>query len=351
MKRFFFALSRFLLIFSIWTLGYLFWFRRLTIGLWGFDFFAAHHWSFIYEQWQEGWVIRSFKEWAFVIALFGFIPMWLIGLTIVCSISWLSWCKALCLFPVKLMKKMMKVQPKKTAKPKVTKKKSYKQTRPPAVRASSGKIKPVEKPEEEEKESAKEAHSTRKTSHPADRNEPPAKQTARESKPAAAPSVSGGSVSEIISKAGYRLISDARISGKPVSFVGVAQDHILLCLVDAEAGDWLADEERFNDEEPLWFSESNHRISPVRNILNARDALMPKLTGDARGLDVRPMVVVKQGTIINAEDMFEVWDGLNVAVCRFENGGPSEIRPLNEAVSKVEAPDDDIYRDVASALG
>lgn len=125
---------------------------------------------------------------------------------------------------------------------------------------------------------------------------------------------------------------------------------MLLCLVDSEAGDWLADEERFNDEEPLWFSESNHRISPVRVILNARDALLPKLTGKARGLDVRPMVVVKQGTIINAEDMFEVWEGLHVSVCRFQDGGPAEIKPVNDAVSRVDPPDDGLFRDVSSVL-
>ena len=121
-------------------------------------------------------------------------------------------------------------------------------------------------------------------------------------------------------------------------------------LIDSESGDWLADEERFNDEEPLWFSESNHRISPVRVVLNARDSLSPQLSGSARGMDIKAMVVIRQGTIINAEDMFEVWNGLNVTVCRHEEGGPDEIVPLQSAVSSVTAPDDDLYHGISGLL-
>lgn len=345
--KFLAALMRLFTIACIWTPGYLFWYRRLTVGLWGFDILARTHWTYIWDQWQQGWVIQTPRERCFVIALFMLVPLWFIGWTILSSISWMSWFKAILLFPVKLLKSLKKKSAKSSQKPKVTRRKSYKQTRPPAVRTGSGKIKPMDKAPEEENTK----HNAKKHSHAERREEH--SEPKRETRPAPAPSyssASGGSISEILSKAGYRLVSDVKISGKTVDYVGVADDHLLLCLVDSEAGDWLADEERFNDEEPLWFSESNHRISPVRVILNARDALLPKLTGKARGLDVRPMVVVKQGTIINAEDMFEVWEGLHVTVCRYQDGGPSEIKPINDAVSRVDAPDDGIFRDVSSVL-
>ena len=125
---------------------------------------------------------------------------------------------------------------------------------------------------------------------------------------------------------------------------------LLLCLVDSESGDWLADEERFNDEDPLWFSESNHRISPVRIILNARDSLASMLTPDVRNMEIKVIVVIREGTIINAEDMFEVWNGLKVDVCRFENGGPDEITPLTSVVRPVSAPNDGIYHSISSIL-
>lgn len=350
-SKFFAAIARLFTIACIWTPGYVFWFRRLTVGLWGFDILAKSHWNYIWDQWQQGWVIQSPREWCFVIALCMFVPLWFIGWTILCSISWMSWFKAILLFPIKLLKSIRKRSAKSGAKPKVTRRKSYKQTRPPAVRAGSGKIKPLDKAPEEEAKHASKKHAHAKKH---EENISPSPEPKREARPSSAPTgavSSGGSIADILSKAGYRLISNAKAGGKPVDFIGVADDRLLLCLVDSEPGDWLADEERFNDEEPLWFSESNHRISPVRVILNARDALMPKLSGRARGLDVRTMVIVKQGTIINAEDMFEVWEGLRVSVCRYQDGGPSEIKPLNEAVERVNAPDDDLFRDVSSALG
>lgn len=348
-SKFFAALFRLFTIACIWTPGYLFWYRRLTVGLWGFDILAKSHWNYIWDQWQQGWVIQSFREWCFVIALCMFVPLWFIGWTILCSISWLSWFKAICLFPIKLLKSLKKSPAKSSARPKVTRRKSYKQTRPPAVRAGSGKIKPADKTSEEEAKQAPKKHSHAPKHEDAPSFAPEPKRETRPSSPSS--SSAGGSIADIISKAGYRLISDVKAAGKPVNFVGVADDHLLLCLVDSEPGDWLADEERFNDEEPLWFSESNHRISPVRVILNVRDALMPKLTGCARGLEIRPMVIVKQGTIINAEDMFEVWEGLRVSVCRYQDGGPSEIKPLNDVIKRADAPDDDLFRDVSSAFG
>lgn len=355
-----FAISRLFLILCIWTVGYFFWFQQLTIALWSFNPLAKSHWEFIWREWQNGWVIQSFREWLFVIALFAMLPIWFTGWAILCTVPWTKWFKIILLFPIKLIKAkyIEKKKEKHTKKPKVTKKKSYKQTRPPAVRSGSGRIKQPEKEAEPEKqkvhEESKKSKPVHSESHPKPKHEttpPKAASTPVVSRAKSdESSVSGGSIMDILRNAGYRLISDTKISGKKVDFIGVAANHLLLCLVDSESGDWLADEERFNDEEPLWFSESNHRISPVRLILNAREALMPQLSGAARGLEVKPMVVIRQGTIINAEDMFEVWNGLNVEVCRFADGGPEEISPLSNAIGHVNAPDEALYHDVSGLL-
>lgn len=343
------VISRIMFIALVWTIGYTFWFQKLSTALWGFDPAQWRHWTYIWEQWKSGWVIRTPREWCFVIAMFSMIPMWFVGWTILCSISWMSWFKAILMFPIKLIRSRIKNRPSAAKRPKVTKKKSYKQTRPPAVRAASGKVKPIDKAPEPEKEQKPEPHREKKQSHAAPKAEPAPKKEAPRTSPASP--ASGETIPGIIRSAGYRLIENVKVNGKPVDFAGIASDHILLCLVDSEPGDWLADEERFNDEEPLWFSESNHRISPVRVVLNARDALMPQLSGSARGLDVRPMVIVKQGTIINAEDMFDVWEGLRVDVCRFEDGGPEEIHHLRDSIRHVDGPDDAAYREVSDILG
>ena len=349
-----FAILRIFFILFIWTFGYVIWFQHMMISIWKFNPMSPEHWTYIWRLWQNGWVIQSLREWMFVISIFAALPVWLTGWAVLCTVPWMKWFKIILLFPFKWLRSKWidRKKAKNAVRPKVTKKKSYKQTRPPAVRAATGRVKPPEKQPEAEKEKPKDAephkHEHKHAPAPEKRHAESAPASAAKS---AAPPASGGSVMDILRSAGYRLISDAKIAGKKIDFVAVAANHILLCLIDSESGDWLADEERFNDEEPLWFSESNHRISPVRVVLNARDALADILTGEARGMEIKPMVVIRQGTIINAEDMFEVWNGLKVTVCRYENGGPDEIAALQDSVSRVSPPDDGLYHSVSGVVG
>ena len=341
-----FAISRIFFILFVWTFGYFFWFQRLMIAMWGFNPMSKIHWIYIWNEWQSGWVIQSMREWLFVIALFSMLPVWFAGWAVLCTVPWIKWFKIILLFPIRLIRSKIKERQKEknAIKPKVTKKKSYKQTRPPAVRAGSGRIKHPEKAPEKEK--------VQQSPHTASVTEKPHTESVSSAQRNSGnvSSAGGSSIMDTLRSAGYRLISDAKIAGKKIDFVAVASNHLLLCLIDSESGDWLADEERFNDEEPLWFSESNHRISPVRVILNAKEALTSLLSGAARGIEIRTMVVIRQGTIINAEDMVDVWDGLNVIVCRYEEGGPDEIIALPDAIKTVSAPDDDLYHSISNTL-
>ena len=354
--NFIFSFCRAFTIFFIWTFGFSFWFQRLMLTCWRFNPFDKVHWHYLQRQWQSGWTITSLNEWMFVLLLFAAIPVWLTGWAVLTTVAWKKWFKILLTFPLKLLQKAWKKHKEnraQTVRPKITKRKSYKQTRPAAVRAATGRVaKAADTAQEKEKSKEKEhrpAHNHPPKEHkPAAEPAPKTEKTAQSSAPATASG--GGSIGEALRSAGYKLLSDVKIAGKAVDFVGICANHLLLCLVDSENGDWLADEERFNDEEPLWFSESNHRISPVRVVLNARDALLPMLSGAARGMEIKPMIVINQGTIINAEDMFEVWDNLKVSVCRHGAGGPDEIKTLETVLSKVKSPDDAVVRDVSGLL-
>ena len=150
-----------------------------------------------------------------------------------------------------------------------------------------------------------------------------------------------GSCMDIIKQKGYEVVSRVSIKNTVIDYVGISGDRICLCLLDREPGDWLADEERFNDEEPLWFSESSHRISPVRKIDLAKQALLDKLDNAEMNFVVDAYVIIQIGNIINAEDMFEIWDELNVNVTRIDRGTPKEIklfaRTLQEAEKDIPA--------------
>lgn len=146
----------------------------------------------------------------------------------------------------------------------------------------------------------------------------------------------GNPVADVLTQKGYKLLSGVSIKNTLIDFVGISADKIYLCLIDKEPGDWLADEERFNDEEPLWFSENSHRISPVRKVDLARQALLGKLDDTETNFEVKAFVIIQMGNIINAEDMFEIWEELGVEVTRINRGMPKEIKLFSKTVDEAE---------------
>ena len=145
---------------------------------------------------------------------------------------------------------------------------------------------------------------------------------------------------DIIKQRGYDVIPSAIIKNTTIDYVAVSKNQLMLCLIDKEAGDWLADEEKFNDEEPLWFSESSHRISPVRKMDIARDILKTKLTLADLNFEMVSFVIIQAGNIINAEDMFEIWNGMNINVTRINRGSPKEIRLFSKELENCEEKTD-----------
>ena len=135
-----------------------------------------------------------------------------------------------------------------------------------------------------------------------------------------------GSIIDILKQKGYEIITGVTLNNNLIDFIGVGDKQLCVCLVDKEPGDWLADEERFNDEEPLWFSESSHRISPVRKIALSCQTLEEKLKEADLKFTITPYVIIQLGNIINAEDMFEIWDEMKINVTRIDRGTPREIK-------------------------
>jgi hypothetical protein len=147
-------------------------------------------------------------------------------------------------------------------------------------------------------------------------------------------------VIDVLTQKGYDLIPSVIIKSTKVDCIAVSKDSLFVCLVDKEVGDWLADEEKFNDEEPLWFSESSHRISPVRLVDVVCDALRTKLSVTDMKFKVIPHVIIQSGNVINAEDMFEIWEEMNINVTRINRGSPKEIRLFSKAIETCEAKAD-----------
>ena len=159
-------------------------------------------------------------------------------------------------------------------------------------------------------------------------------------KPQAQSKGNSNSTMEVIKQKGYEVMTGVTIKNNLIDFIGIAANQICICLIDKEPGDWLADEERFNDEEPLWFSESSHRISPVRKVDISKQHLIDKLENADFHFEVKAYVIEQIGNIINAEDMFEIWDDIGVNVTRIDRGTPKELKlfskTLDEAIESID---------------
>lgn len=143
-------------------------------------------------------------------------------------------------------------------------------------------------------------------------------------------------VYDILQQKGYDIISGINVNNTIIDYVGVSNTEICLCLVDKENGDWLADEELFNGEEPLWFSENSHRISPVRKLDVARNLIRDRLAEEDFEQEIKSYVVVQMANIINADDMFEIWNNMDIDVTRVNRGSPKEIRLFSKTVDEAE---------------
>ena len=161
--------------------------------------------------------------------------------------------------------------------------------------------------------------------------------------PAPAPAPSGNrpaghSILDILTNKGYEVVTGITVKNNFIDFVGLSDKELVILLCDKEPGDWLADEERFNDEEPLWFSENSHRISPVRKIDIARHAIKNKLAENNISLDIKAYVIVQLGNIINAEDMLEIWREMDISVTRIDRGSPKEIKLFSKSLEEASDP-------------
>ena len=474
------VLARIVLSGCLWSIIFTEGVRVIMLENWRFDMFWPLHWVYAWNLWQSGWVIDTPKEWAFILIIISFIPLWLTGWVAVSMIAWEKIIHKMVMLPIDLIRcNADAIKPSISKTPVIVKKKSYKEIRPtghrspirdynendkpatskpvvsmpskPAVPAytpapansalkekavnaretfshslfnldnedddfdldfdafeksdifkiddkKDNKKKSKEKYSDDEdmfhdslepkkrKKNNDDNYSSRKFDDEDDvdyksgrrddrisreerkersaksedrsnlrrndgdnkdrkeskkysqdenifvRNDKKPKENAQnteKNRPA-------NPIVDVLTQKGYDIITGVAIKNTIIDFLAVSENQICLCLVDKETGDWLADEERFNNEEPLWFSENSHRISPVRKASLAAKALSIKLDGSDFDMEIKPFVIIQMGNIINAEDMFEIWEETEVEVTRINRGSPKEIKLFSKTVEEAD---------------
>ena len=76
----------------------------------------------------------------------------------------------------------------------------------------------------------------------------------------------------------------------------------------------LADEEPFNDEHPLWFTDRDHRESPVWKLAVTCEMIRERLSRLSHHAPEVWGVLLTGCEVINYDDMLDVWKKLNVSV-------------------------------------
>ena len=319
---------------------------------WHFKIFSVNHWVYLWNQFKSGWVIKTSSDWIFFMAVVLMIPVF-------CLLWWgavkISWRKS---FMIVFRTIKSWFTPKVTAetvqkKIKIKSKASHKKVRPrpmnqalrPATKqtgrtmdagsaVSSAPKQPAFVQEQDEPEfnpNEMAPANVDLTQTPAFMNEEISNIPLEDIKLPEQPRLEEN-LTEVLIAANYQVVKDVQLGEVPVDYVGVSAKNVVLCLTDKEKGDWLADEEFFNGEEPLWFSENAHRISPIYRLLTEAKTFAKKMADKGLTQTVIPILIEKEGVIINAGDMAEVWKKMSVVVCRTDLGGPEELPSFGGAL-------------------
>ncbi|MBQ6855110.1 MAG: hypothetical protein IJO11_06710 [Alphaproteobacteria bacterium] len=390
---------RIALIGLIWGLIFLVWLvsRFLEIN-WNFHFFQLNDWAFLLDEFRKGWVINKASDVIFFIVLFSAIPLFLIGWRFFIKIEWLKLLRRNVNRLIYFLTGGESVLHKKQTGKIQLKKKSSKTTRPraidtglrPATKDSELKV-PVDEPSVPQKTTTAHNNSSYNSSStgssfnssygnssgygytpPSDSPfnkgfNVPSMQQGLSASPAPSAMASFDDmllediklperikieedIPSLFERANYTVMKNVLFTGKPIDYLAISENRIIVAVVDPQTGDWLADEERFNGEDPLWFSESSHRVSPVFQLLELTKKLMNQLSAEGFSGSVMPMFIERTGMIINAEDMLTIWKDLSVIVCRTDIGGPDELKTVAQSIVAGEQPSEIVLQQVQKAI-
>ena len=346
-----------LLFFGWWLRGFLY--------NWKFRLFSRKHWSYIAHEFEIGWQPSSTSDWIFLITLLLAIPTFLYLWYLCSKIRWHRLLKAIWKGILWIFKKVRKFFTKlkrgifgkgKTKKsvplaPPVpaalpqTNKTSVARPKPVAhsMGGVAGVFQNVSAQSETKPTFTPQANSvpfqapvsdkvgvepwnvpdTDFANQPLENIELPQREPVVEDIPM------------LFTEAGYHLIPDVTVAGMHLDYVAICADKLYLILFDREKGDWLAEEEPFNGEAPLWFSEVDHRVSPVYELRKAAEALQKKVALHLPNLPVKAFMIEEKGTIINAEEMLRVWKELDVIVSRTDIGGLEDLPTTTDVIGSV----------------
>ncbi len=350
----------------VWLLFFGWWFKGYLYINWRFELFSFRSWTFVFNEFKEGWRLSNTGDWIFLFSFLLSGPVFCLLWFLANQVLWFGW--------VKKSYHCTKKTFKKVCKRKASFEADEEPNDPMATLGAtkSGIQRPARMASTSGGMTGLMGKMPANQSFPLQTNPNPwAPMSAKEpelvisEQPIYSPSADFKDIAEtplsevelpqiesvnedvasVLIKAGYRVWNDVPWMGKKLNWLAVAQDQLWVALYDDETGDWLADEEAFNDEDPLWFSETDHRVSPVFELKK----IQKNLQNQGLELAIQPVLIERRGNLINAEDMLKTWNDLGVIVCRTEIGGPVELPTVSEVLKDQHAaPSEQILQKIST---
>ena len=334
------------------------WLRGFLYSNWHFQLFSRRSWSFISNEFEQGWMLSSTSDWIFLLTLLLAIPTFLYLWYLCAKIRWRRLLKKIIKALLWPFKKLCKKNTKKKSHvlapppPALGSKPTVITSRPQPVGHSGPIVNILQQPASAQNTGTGPTFTGNTTalapSTPPNftSSETPWQTNLGDSSlnnmpledielPQREPVVEN--IPELFENAGYHLIPNVKVLSQKLDFLALSADKALAILLDKEPGDWLAEEEPFNGEAPLWFSEIDHRVSPIYDLKKSVTELQKKISPVLPDIKVHAFMIEQKGNIINAEEMLKIWKELDVTVTRTDIGGMEDL-PVTATVIEPAQP-------------
>jgi len=363
--RFILKLSHFVILSVVWLFVYAKAVEFYFYKIWGFNIYNYKQWNMIPAEWKKGWIIDTPSEFFFFFSIVMIIPVFIVSLYFLLRVRWDKIYKELssALKEKGKAKRRKKIDEfpgvEELAKALLQKvkgkgKKMGKDKMPPRIdgvvpltrhkiREDIPKAEQVKLPKEEPP-TLDDIAKTNSDSLAVSETLPEPKMTSRiEVK---------YDVLSSAEAAGMRIVQDAKIGVDIIDFVIIAKDTVYLINLEPIGAEWIADEVGFENDDPLWFSETKYETSPVFKLLRATkyfESVLKDILGPDRDkITVKKIFLIGGGTILNYDDIFETWESDDVEIYRLKGGRPESVPLfgtfLDEQKTKGANPDDMIEK-------
>lgn len=143
-------------------------------------------------------------------------------------------------------------------------------------------------------------------------------------------------VAELINlteESGYKVYPDVMIEEIKVDYIAISHKQIMVCIVENEEADFIANEKSMNGEPPFWFSPKAKKVSPAHQLKNAIDKiseLIDEVLPENHGVSIVNRLVITKAEVINYDELGPLFMENNIFITRYYQGAPEEITEYSE---------------------